>query len=369
MKIQEQLRNGVSLDDLVEDLSLIVRKHADGRTLLKYSMISSPMGNEIVQECRGLILDANDNWNVVSMAFTKFFNYGEGHAADIDWSTASVMEKVDGSLITLYYHNDQWNIQTTGTIDAMCDVGIYNTTFSQLFKDAFNHSLDVLDENYFYAFELATLYNRVVTRYEEDQIVLLSIRDKNTLEELPFNHAEYRRITDSVDVVRLPNCFSLASLDDCLKAAEALPLLQEGYVVVDAAFNRIKIKSASYVDLHHLKDSENTIVDKMWNIAKVNEGDEFLVYFPEYIEIYDRIKVVYDDQMASLNALWNSVKHIEDRKEFALAILGKHPFHGTLFRVKFGDLTVAESFNAIDTKKVAETLNLKQHYYLTKEKK
>jgi tRNA splicing ligase len=53
----------------------------------------------VVQECRGLILDESANWRIVAFPYTKFFNYGEEHAASIDWSTACVQEKLDGSLM------------------------------------------------------------------------------------------------------------------------------------------------------------------------------------------------------------------------------------------------------------------------------
>jgi hypothetical protein len=49
----------------------------------------------IVRESRGLILDQDQNWNVVAFPFLRFFNWGEPGAAEIDWSTARVQEKLD----------------------------------------------------------------------------------------------------------------------------------------------------------------------------------------------------------------------------------------------------------------------------------
>ena len=42
--------------------------------MFKYSQISSPMNEPIVQACRGCILDSDDNWNYVARPFDKFFN-------------------------------------------------------------------------------------------------------------------------------------------------------------------------------------------------------------------------------------------------------------------------------------------------------
>lgn len=53
------------------------------------------------RECRGLVLDEAKDWAVVAMPYTRFFNYGERWASCIDWATAKVFEKMDGSLMTM----------------------------------------------------------------------------------------------------------------------------------------------------------------------------------------------------------------------------------------------------------------------------
>ena len=55
------------------------------------------MGSPLVAECRGIILDEQDDWRVVSYPFDKFFNYNESKAAVLDWSQGvDVYEKLDG---------------------------------------------------------------------------------------------------------------------------------------------------------------------------------------------------------------------------------------------------------------------------------
>src|SRR5271154_4502894 len=100
LNVQKFLRDGGTLDVLVEKFVLDIRRHPEypNLVLLKYSQIDSPFSEEIVRECRGIILDQKNNWNVVCFSMLKFFNHGEGHAAPIDWSTAKVREKIDGSL-------------------------------------------------------------------------------------------------------------------------------------------------------------------------------------------------------------------------------------------------------------------------------
>jgi tRNA splicing ligase len=56
-----------------------------------------------VQECRGIVLDENDDWKIVCYPYTKFFNYGEFNAVKLDWNKPlKVSAKVDGTLVILY---------------------------------------------------------------------------------------------------------------------------------------------------------------------------------------------------------------------------------------------------------------------------
>ena len=101
-------------------LAIKARRHAQYPQLVcfKYNQRLSPMADAAVQEARGLILDEDDNWNVVSMSFTKFFNLEEQLAAEIDWDSAVVEEKLDGSLMSLYWYDGAWQVQSSGTADA-----------------------------------------------------------------------------------------------------------------------------------------------------------------------------------------------------------------------------------------------------------
>ena len=101
--------NNMSLLDLVNsfpdwknilssDPFHITIKEKDDYVLLKYSQFETDMSFPAAQQCRGCILRKNTDgsYSYVCRPFDKFFNYGEEHAAEIDWSTARIMEKVDG---------------------------------------------------------------------------------------------------------------------------------------------------------------------------------------------------------------------------------------------------------------------------------
>jgi len=355
-----------------DDLHLMVKEAADGRRVLfKYNMIDSPLGNPLCQEARGLILDRGDNWKVISWPFRKFFNLGEGHAAPIDLATARVLEKVDGTCITLYFWEGKWRLQTLGMLDGDGDVNnvFPPTTFAELFYRVLGLCPDcglsaVLDPKLSYTFELATPYNRIVTRYEKERIVLLSIRDMETLNELtsdPFM-SHYHKILCIAPIVELPryHLIALTSLAEVADLAAALPQMDEGYVVVDANFNRVKVKNPSYLALLHLKESSSSSVKALVQLVLTNEGSEFLAYFPEFQEQYDRISAAVDSLKGRLQEVWEATKHIEVQKDFALAVMAsKVPFTGVLFNLRKGAIkTVSEGLARTEPKHIVEALKL-----------
>ena len=85
--------------------------------IFNYDQIRSDFNNPIVREARGIIFRKGEWNNPVCWAFNKFFNVQESFADEIDWSTAFVTEKVDGSLIKVWWDGD-WKVSTNGCIDA-----------------------------------------------------------------------------------------------------------------------------------------------------------------------------------------------------------------------------------------------------------
>jgi len=72
LEVQKFLRSE-GLAALEEKYKIIARRHGEYPNLvcLKYHMIDSPMGERISQECRGLILDEDNDWAVVARPFDK----------------------------------------------------------------------------------------------------------------------------------------------------------------------------------------------------------------------------------------------------------------------------------------------------------
>ena len=84
-----------SLEEVVTKYDLVLTRE-NNLVCLNYNMIASEKDVEEVKECRGLILDEANDYSVVAYPFRRFFNHGEGCVDCVDFSTASIQEKLDG---------------------------------------------------------------------------------------------------------------------------------------------------------------------------------------------------------------------------------------------------------------------------------
>jgi len=293
LKIVQKLRDGISLDKLQQQYRLIAKWHPKFPIVqLSYSQTESPMASPLVQECRGLILEAN-TWNVVAFPFRKFFNHGERHAQALSWTDRGVRiyEKLDGSLLTLYWYHGSWHVATSKlpAAEGTCP-GDIKRAFADLFWQAWREKGYAFpaDRDSCFMFELTTPLHTIIVRHTEADLVCLGGRNLQTLEEIA---CEQITKTTGWDI---PKRFDpgMSTLNEVLAAARLLnPVAQEGFVVVDQQWRRLKIKSASYVALHHMggnADRGGCSGQDAWGrrrsllqIARYKEGDEFLAYYPE----------------------------------------------------------------------------------------
>ena len=265
--------------------------------IFNYDQIRSDFNNPLVREARGIIF-RKGKWDYpVCWAFNKFGNYGESYAPDIDWNTAFVSEKVDGSLIKVWW-DGTWQISTNGTIDAFkADLGdVRMPNFGEYFVQTlttyyYESCLDFtchLDTDYTYMFELVGPYNRVVIPYDEPAIYFLGARDKTTGEEFYCTKV----VAGALGMGRFkrPMQFKLDSLESCVEAAETFGWDEEGFVVADAWGNRVKIKSPAYVMAHYARN--NNVINRkhLLQVILSNEVEEFLCYAADYKEELEKIQ-------------------------------------------------------------------------------
>ena len=179
--------------DLLKDKPYCLEiKEDEHYCLLKYNQIESDFSLDIVKECRGLIVD-KITLEPVALSFKKFFNVQETYADEIDWTTAHVQDKVDGSRLLIFWnrYEQRWQVCTSGTLDAYeANVGDFGLTFGDLFEKALANNLYTKDgfflnliKSYCYTFELVSPESRIVVPYKKADLYFIGCRNVETFEE------------------------------------------------------------------------------------------------------------------------------------------------------------------------------------------
>jgi hypothetical protein len=361
LHVQRFLRTGGTLADLLERYAITAKEHPafPGLYLLKYNQIASDFAEPIVRECRGIILDSRGKWRVVARGFDKFFNHGEPNAAALDWSTARYLEKLDGSLCLVFHHADEWHVATTGTPDAGGDINGSGLRFSDYFWQTFGTEpggFECSKSGLCFMFELMGPANRVVVQHPEPRLVLLGARVRESGEELTAEHA--RVYIDNDREIETVRAFPLTNMVDVAASFVTMsPLAQEGYVVVDKAFNRVKVKHPGYVALHHAKDglSQRAFVE----IARSGEVPEVVTAFPELKPSLDEARERFDVLVRDVEADYARIRDRQTQKDFALEAV-KTRCSGALFAVRAGKApSVRDYFAAANLDQVMRLLGYK----------
>lgn len=340
--------NGSDFQKLTEAFGIKVKDYPGHKlVVLNYDQINSPKMEPIVQECRGLILDYE--LNIVCRPFDRFFNYGEADTDKLNLTGYTYFPKLDGSLIKVYYWNNSWRIATRGTAFAESDVGGWAITFEELVLKAagclnlaqFSRKCNVsmMNPSETYLFELTAMENRVVTRYDSPSLTLLSVRDNQSGE---FAKMKYE-ISLPQDFYNLNPAQEGLTIQEILEKADNLKNLEEGFVGYDKeGVPRIKMKSAAYVAVHHIR-GEGLNPKRIAELVISGEEEEYLTYFPEDRDTIIPYSVALEGLLTKLTDVMMTYRTVEDQKQFALAIkdvLGK----AVLFTARKYNISVQEAF-------------------------
>lgn len=288
MEIQKFIESHDNWETLLAEppYSLSIKKE-DDFVMFNYNLINSDMTIPLVRECRGLILDKG-NWKVVCRGMDKFSNAHESDSDldKIDWQTARIQEKVDGTLIFVWNYEGEWHVSTRSTIDAHnapLNVGGFET-FYDLFVDAVLKKFDFIDDffdtlapTFTYWFELVSPYNRIVVPYDETKLYFLGWRWKRS-----DMHELYPEDSAMANYFDTPKTYPLYSFNEVCAAAEKMGWDEEGFVVCDAQFHRIKVKSPMWVAAHYIVNNGVQTDERLVDIIRSGESDEFCEYCPQY---------------------------------------------------------------------------------------
>ena len=280
----------------------------------------------VLMKCRGLVVDSEGR--TLNFPFERFFNNWEKEKAEIDWKSAIAEEKLDGSMCSCFWNGKDWEIATRSSFypnqDAEKKFDDY-VDFDLLFRKHFK-KFNLLDKNFSYIFEIITKENRIVTYYDYEAIYLVGARELITLKEVSQKVLDE---TAKMLKVKRPKKYPAENVEQCKKLFEGMKEDEEGLVIIDKNFNRIKLKQESYFRLARIKMlSEQDIFEYVLGLLQIDT--EFLDKLPEVKAKIEEIKGKWNKVMERAKEVFETIKDKPTRKEFASEAL-KYPFRDILF--------------------------------------
>ena len=323
---------------LTEDLfSNISEKTKDHMFLYNYNQRHLvDRDNPILRKCRGLVV--REDGSVLNYPFERFFNTFESECDILDYSSAMVQEKIDGSLISCFWNGIDWEVCTRGSFYPIVDS--VSANFSEEFRRLFK-LFGRLNTNINYFFELVSQNNRIVTWYDEESVYLIGARLKCNLKEIDSHTLD---VTANHIKVNRPKQYKFNNMKEMDTLFDLLKDDEEGFVIVDNNFKRAKMKQESYIQLSRIKQlKEDDILDYLLGRIEVDEE-----YLQKDVEIRHKKLQMYLDLYEALDRIETIFCNIEynNRKEFALQAL-KYPFSASLFTM-FDNRDVKEGIKTWD---------------------
>ena len=296
-----------------------------------YNLFDSELTNEVVRNCRGVVLSINgDDVKPISVPYTKFFNYGQIEGKDledtINWKNAKFLIKEDGILTKTACVNEELPngdtekrlyFFTNGSFDLNApfeDSLVFDepeTRGAEFYGDLLEIALKKIDASVaihfdrefgqFYItggwsnnvpvgstlmFELVSPRNQIICKYKETKLILHGYRKPDLVEIDP-------RTVDFGAKFEYPELLDASNFDDLQKLLSSFDGNEkEGCVVVDYSTEgvpRVKIKCDSYLKLKFARDTScNSQV--LFKAVVFDEYDDLLAAVPATAPKINEIK-------------------------------------------------------------------------------
>lgn len=251
---------------------------------------------ELEDSCRSTIIDKNTLKPIVSQ-FNRILYNEESieFLKDKDWSHVTVQRCYEGTLLTVFNHNDNWYVSTRRCLDAKDSTWIAGNSYYDLFVESMDNifTFDELNKDFCYHFVLVHSKNKNIVSYTwlgKDYAELLHVMttEKYTLKEVNHKINENVRYVDEVDFD------SFETLQKDLQVQNDTDIkyqkiTTEGYIlryyfgeVHNSTFINMKLQTDIYKTLMGLKPNNSNIHQCFLELYQNDTLNEFLPFFSRY---------------------------------------------------------------------------------------
>lgn len=342
--IQSLLRKGQAFMKIADDYSLEVQKHPKFPQLLWFGNSGSNLQEPLVRQCRGLVLDQYDNWNVAARPLDHIPEWSEPGAPKLDQNKLRVLDKIDGHSCYLYYY-DGWYVGSNRNVDASELIPGLNQTLAEVFWSTFLNTPGYrLPPQSFgsctFTWEITGKHlTRVAYKSIEgigggNRLTLTGIRlNSNGEEKDPADFCN-QGIRPYHAAYEDPTPFK--NLKDVLDAVVDCGLsYSEGVVVVDDKWSRVAVTHPEYNTARSLR--EQLSLEWIINNTRAKQHTSIYPYAPDWMPLQAIVAKSYSDLIQRIVKARETLKDIVEDQEFVEE--AKHyPFSSILLKLRFKEI-------------------------------
>lgn len=227
--------------------------------------------------CRGAVIDIKKN-KIVCLPPPKSI---EADIESLQFNNPEVQILIDGTMINLFYKNDEWIISTRS------EIGGYNKwsdkkSFKQMFDECIDFEYKLLNKNHSYSFVMRHIDNRNISPITMNELYLVEVYSYKykKVERLPLS--EYPKILKTENITNLQ---TLNELSDYYFKGYTIKQDNHRYNLINNNFEYVK----------ELKGSYNNDMIHYFELRKIGRLKDFLKYFPEKSSLFNDYRSQFHD--------------------------------------------------------------------------
>jgi hypothetical protein len=241
-----------------------------------------------IRYCRGAVIDIN-NHKLVCIPPMKSEENEDINDIIKDYdSTFEYQPLIDGTMLNLFFHNDEWYTSTRSNIGAK-NSWDGKMAFNKMFEEVVGNGLySKLDKECCYSFVLQHTKNRIISPIEENKVFLV---EKYKIGE---------QIERCVELEKIESIEKIFSFDDIyLKNYSQDLLFSIKGITIKSNGNRHKWINPNYKYVEDIKMNNNNKFLSYMELRQKWLLNEYLEYFPEELVLFND----YRDKITNLKEL------------------------------------------------------------------
>lgn len=363
LKCLENVNDFETAKKILIEKKLKVKEYKDiGLYLVKYNKSDNLVIDDDMALCRGLVLDYNNN--VVCIPPMKSIDVPYLPSGDIVYE-----EFIDGTMINVFYYNG-WHISTRSCIGANCRW--YSTkNFNEMFDECKTFDIEKLDPVYCYNFVLKHVDNRIVAKYDTNDIILVGaygVKSNNYVDLKIMQN--YLKDNFSIDV-KIPERYNFSNIEEAVLYVSKLDFEKQGIVLKINKW-RSKLINPHYNYVKYLRGNNRNIKYTYFELRRAGLLNEYLNYYPEFDDMFSKFtNELYDMTKNLFNYYQNfrvkkTISYDEIDYEYRPLV---YSLHGEYLsnKVPISYSKVKEFVNVMPSAKILFVLNYKNNISKNKE--